>query len=80
MATRRAGAFARKRLDKHLKTGGLTTAEIERAIRRKGGIGTRLATAVLVRLATRSVPGALVVGGGLVAKALIERRRRRSEP
>lgn len=79
MATRRAGAFARKRIDKHLKTGGLTS-EIERAIRRKGGIGTRLATAVLVRLATRSVPGALVVGGGLVAKALIERRRRRSEP
>ncbi len=29
----------------------------------------------LVRIATRSVPGALVVGGGLLAKTLYDRRR-----
>lgn len=36
-------------------------------------IGTALA-----RLATRSVPGALVVGGGLLAKTLYDRRRGRA--
>ncbi|MBS0483054.1 MAG: hypothetical protein JSR96_13100 [Proteobacteria bacterium] len=35
---------------------------------------TLLSTA-LVRIASRSVPGALVVGGGLLAKTLFDRRR-----
>ena len=34
-----------------------------------------LAGAVAVRVATRSVPGAIVVGTGLVAKKLYDRRR-----
>ncbi len=34
-----------------------------------------LAGAAAVRIATRSVPGAIVVGGGLLAKTLYDRRR-----
>jgi hypothetical protein len=34
-----------------------------------------LAGAAAVRIATRSVPGAIVVGGGWLAKTLYERRR-----
>lgn len=37
---------------------------------------TLLGTA-LTRIATRSVPGALIVGGGLLAKALYDRKRAR---
>jgi hypothetical protein len=36
--------------------------------------GSLVGTAI-ARIATRSVPGAIVVGGGLVAKALYERRK-----
>ncbi len=38
-----------------------------------------LAGAALTRLATRSVPGAILVGGGLLAKTLYDRRRRKVE-
>ncbi|WP_225425439.1 hypothetical protein [Pelagerythrobacter rhizovicinus] len=36
-----------------------------------------LASYAVARVATRSVPGAIVVGGGIVAKALLDRRRSR---
>jgi len=36
-----------------------------------------LATFAIARLATRSIPGAIVVGGGLVAKTLLDRRQSR---
>jgi hypothetical protein len=38
--------------------------------------GSLVGTAI-ARVATRSVPGAIVVGGGLVAKALYDRRKAR---
>ena len=41
----------------------------------KGSLLTGIAGAALVRIATRSVPGAIVVGGGLLAKTLYDRRR-----
>ncbi|MFM5884766.1 MAG: hypothetical protein ACKOQ3_05485 [Novosphingobium sp.] len=41
----------------------------------RGSLLGRLAAAVAVRVATRSVPGALVIGGGLLAKTLFDRRR-----
>lgn len=47
----------------------------------KSSISRTLAGAALTRLATRSVPGALVVGGGLLAKSLYDRRRaKRARP
>lgn len=36
-----------------------------------------LAGAAVTRIATRSVPGAIVVGGGFLAKVLYDRRRKR---
>jgi hypothetical protein len=39
-------------------------------------VGT-LAGAALTRIATKSVPGAILVGGGLLAKTLYDRRRAR---
>ena len=38
-------------------------------------VGETLLAAVVARAATRSVPGAVVIGGGLVAKALYDRRK-----
>jgi hypothetical protein len=37
----------------------------------------RIAGAMVVRMASRSVPGAIVVGGGLLAKRLYDRRHAR---
>jgi len=42
---------------------------------KKAGIAGKLAGAALVRIATRSVPGAIVVTGGLIAKTLHDRRK-----
>ena len=39
--------------------------------------GQNLASFALAKVATRSVPGALVVGGGIAAKALFDLSRRR---
>jgi hypothetical protein len=45
----------------------------------KRGIGGKIVGAALVRIATRSVPGAILVGGGLLAKTLYDRRKRMAE-
>ncbi len=49
----------------------LPTSEAEAKKSLLGGI----AGAVALRVATRSVPGAIVVGSGLIAKRLYDRRR-----
>ena len=41
----------------------------------KPSLGRRLASTVLVRVATRSVPGAIIVSGGLIAKTLHDRHQ-----
>ena len=46
----------------------------------KRSIARAIAGAVFTRIATRSVPGALLVGGGLLAKSLYDRRRVRQNP
>ena len=48
-----------------------------KAPKAKRGIGTRILTAAATRIATRSVPGAIVVGGPPLAKTLHERRKNR---
>ncbi len=40
----------------------------------KGGLSKGLAGAAMTRIATRSVPGAILVGGGMLAKMLYDRR------
>jgi hypothetical protein len=79
MALRKTGSFARKKMDKRLAAHGFTTKDVVKAAKGQEGFGTRFAAAALVRLATRSVPNALVVGGGLVAMALFNRNRQRGE-
>ena len=38
-------------------------------------LGGRIAGAALVRIASRSVPGAILIGGGLLARALHRQRK-----
>jgi hypothetical protein len=45
--------------------------------KKRAGLGARLLTAAATRIATRSVPGAIIVGGALLAKTLHERRKSR---
>jgi hypothetical protein len=40
----------------------------------KSSITGTLAGAALTRIATKSVPGAIIVGGGMLAKVLFDRR------
>ena len=42
---------------------------------KKPGLAGKIAGAALVRIATRSVPGAIIVTGGLIAKTLYDKRR-----
>ncbi|OYX61786.1 MAG: hypothetical protein B7Y88_15050 [Sphingomonadales bacterium 32-64-17] len=72
---RQGARLARNSLDKRLNIAGYKPSEIEAAVTGRGLVST-IAIAAVTRLATRSVPGALVVGGGLVAKALYDRRKR----
>lgn len=46
----------------------------EGALTKKGALGSGLAGAALMRIASRSVPGAIIVGGGMLAKFLYDRR------
>lgn len=48
-----------------------------KAPKAKRSLTTRLLTAAATRIATRSVPGAIVVGGALLAKTLHDRRKNR---
>lgn len=48
-----------------------------KAPKAKRSLGTRIIAAAAMRIATRSVPGAIVVGGALLAKTLHERRKQR---
>jgi hypothetical protein len=43
------------------------------------GMGQTLVGTAVARIATRSVPGALLVGGGLLAKTLYDRSRKRGK-
>nr|WP_243415050.1 hypothetical protein [Altererythrobacter segetis] len=69
---RSAGRLARRALEK-----GMLKARFEReqavAIIEGRGLAHTLVTTTVARVATRSVPGALLVGGGLLAKTLFDR-------
>jgi hypothetical protein len=69
---RSAGRLARRTMEK-----GLLKARFEReqavAIVEGRGLAHTLVSTAVARVATRSVPGALLVGGGLLAKTLFDR-------
>lgn len=69
---RSAGRLARRTMEK-----GLLKARFEQeqaiAIVEGRGLAHTLVSTTVARVATRSVPGALLVGGGLLAKTLFDR-------
>lgn len=69
---RSAGRLARRAMEK-----GMLKARFEReqavAIIEGRGLAHTLVSTTVARVATRSVPGALLVGGGLLAKTLFDR-------
>ena len=74
----RAGSYiARRAVEKGLLRGryGKETA---REIVRNKTLGQTLVSFGLAKLATRNLPGALIVGGAALAKTLYDRRRSRS--
>ena len=72
IAVASAGRIARRSMEK-----GLLKARFEQeqavAIVEGRGMAHTMITAAIARVATRSVPGALLVGGGLFAKVLFDR-------
>ena len=81
LALRGGGALLRRAVEK-----GLLTPKDSKA--GKGGtasrikarsIGERLLSTALTRVASRSIPGAIVVGGGMLAKTLYDRRKARAK-
>lgn len=50
-----------------------------RRILKRRTLGEALASAAVSRLAMRSVPGAILVGGGLLAKTLFDRRHEKKQ-
>ena len=72
IAVASAGRIARRSMEK-----GLLKAKFEReqavAIVEGRGMAHTMITAAIARVATRSLPGAILVGGGLFAKVVFDR-------
>jgi hypothetical protein len=74
VALKESRRYAKRRLDLKLASSGYTKKDVQAAVKR-GGALKWIAAAALTRLATRSLPGALMVGGAVIAKALFDRRK-----
>ena len=78
LALRGGGALLRRAVEKGLLTPKVGKAGAERRIKSRSMVETLVSTA-LARVATRSVPGAIVIGGGMLAKTLYDRRKARAK-
>lgn len=76
IALRAGGALLKRGVETGILGQAVGAKKAARAIK-GGSMAQTLVRAALTRVATRSVPGAIVVGGGLLAKTLYERRRKR---
>jgi hypothetical protein len=74
----REGSLLARRAVHHKLAGGDFT-DVKNAALPRASFPKRVAAATLARLAARSLPGTLLVAGGLVAKALFDRRRSRGK-
>ncbi len=74
LVLRGGGALMRRAVEKSLLGRAIGTGKAEKVIKGRTMGQTLLGTAV-ARIATRSVPGAIIVGGGLLAKALYDRKK-----
>ncbi|RQW42942.1 hypothetical protein EH199_15500 [Novosphingobium sp. LASN5T] len=77
IALRAGGALLRRGVERGL-LGNRTGAAKAKKIIRGRTMGETLIGTALARVATRSVPGAIMVGGGLLAKTLYDRRHGKS--
>jgi len=75
---RAVSRLARRTLEKGLLQLKFPPEKAHEAIEGRS-LGQTLITAGLARLATRSVPGALLVTGGLIAKSILDRSLSRRE-
>ena len=76
IAMRGGGSLLRRALE-HAVLGAKYTPEKAREITKGRTMAQTLIGTAVARVATRSVPGALIVGGGLLAKTLYDRARNR---
>lgn len=78
IALRGGGRLLRHVVERSL-LGVKYTPEKARDIVKGRSMAQSLVGTAVARIATRSVPGALLVGGGLIAKALYDRSQKRSQ-
>jgi len=79
LALRGGGQLLRHAVERTVLGAKFSPAKAKNVIAGRSMFQTLIGTAV-ARIATRSVPGAIVVGGGLLAKTLYDRRQdKRSE-
>lgn len=71
---RSGGALLRRTVEGSLLGRAMGKGKAQKVIKGRSMAQTLLGTAV-ARIATRSVPGAILVGGGLLAKALYDRKK-----
>ncbi|MGB3738261.1 MAG: hypothetical protein WA948_02795 [Pontixanthobacter sp.] len=75
--TMRAGTYImRSAIEKGMLRGRYDRNTASEIIKNKT-LGQTLISVVLAKMATRSLPGAVVVGGGIAAKTLFDRSQRR---
>lgn len=75
VALRAGGALLRHGVERGLIGTKLGNKKAGRVIKGRTMMQTLVGTAI-ARIATRSVPGAIIVGGGMLAKTLYDRKRR----
>ncbi|MFM5932159.1 MAG: hypothetical protein ACKOPQ_14745 [Novosphingobium sp.] len=71
---RGGGRLLKNVVEKSVLGASFTPAKAKKIVKGRSMAQTLVGTA-LARIATRSVPGAIVVGGGMLAKALYERKK-----
>jgi len=74
IALRGGGRLLRHAVERGLLQTKYSAGKARKIIRRRSMAQTLISTA-LARVATRSVPGAIIVGGGMLAKTLYDRRK-----
>ena len=74
IALRGGGALLRRAVEKNLLAQKVGKDRAEQKVKARS-LGESLVATALARVATRSVPGAIVVGGGMLAKTLYDRRK-----
>ncbi|GAA0272992.1 hypothetical protein GCM10009127_11770 [Alteraurantiacibacter aestuarii] len=75
----RAGSYVLRRFVERSFLKGRYGTDAARQIVRNKSLSSTLTSVVIARVATRSVPGAALVGTGILAKTLYERGKRRRD-